>query len=68
MIKASYLRNYFLFHINYFSYDHALQLNPNFDAAWNNKGSALNSLGRHQEALEAYFLFFKFLLLFRLII
>ena len=56
------------FNINYFSYDHALQLNPNLDEAWNNKGSALNNLGRHQEALEAYFSFFKFLLLFILII
>ena len=57
-----------IIYIKYFSYNHALQLNPNFDVALNNKGGALNNLGRHQEALEAYFSFFKFLLLFILII
>ena len=30
----------------FYSYDKAIQLNPNYTAAWNNKGIALRNLGR----------------------
>ena len=30
-----------------FSYNKAIQLNPNDDEAWNNKGNTLNNLGRY---------------------
>ncbi|NBD19038.1 MAG: tetratricopeptide repeat protein [Cyanobacteria bacterium] len=33
-------------------YDKAIQLNPKILGAWNNKGIALNQLGRYQEAVE----------------
>ena len=49
----SFFKFFIIIYINYFSCNHALQLNPNFDAAWNNKGYTLNDLGRYQEALEA---------------
>lgn len=35
------------------AYDRALTLNPNFAAAWRNKGNALNDLKRYEEALAA---------------
>ncbi|CAD8214671.1 unnamed protein product [Paramecium octaurelia] len=33
-------------------YEKAISINPKFDLAWNNKGSALNSLNRYQEAIR----------------
>jgi tetratricopeptide (TPR) repeat protein len=35
-------------------FDWALTLQPNFDAAWNNKGLALHHLGKYEEALKCY--------------
>ena len=37
----------------FFSFNQAIQLNPNNDKSWNNKGTALNYLGKYQEAVEA---------------
>jgi heparosan-N-sulfate-glucuronate 5-epimerase len=36
------------------SYDRAIELNPQFAGAWNNKGDALGVLGRHEEAIKAF--------------
>ncbi len=36
------------------AYERALALNPEFKAAWNNKGNTLEELKRHDEALKAY--------------
>ena len=35
------------FYSMFFSLNQAIQLNPNDDVAWNNKGGALNSLGKY---------------------
>ena len=35
-------------------YNKAIELNPNYDAAWNNKGNTLENLGRREEALQCY--------------
>ena len=35
-------------------YDRALEINPNFVEAWNNKGNVLDELGRYEEAIECY--------------
>ena len=43
------INKYFL---NITSYNHCIQLDYKFTAAWNNKGEVLNSLGRYDEALE----------------
>ena len=37
----------------FFSYNQAIQLNPKNDNAWNNKGIALDNLGKYSEAVEA---------------
>jgi tetratricopeptide (TPR) repeat protein len=42
------------FHSAIVSYDHALELNPNFDEALINRGAALFNLGRYEEALADY--------------
>ena len=34
------------------SYDKALQIDSNYLDAWNNKGSALNNLGKYEKAIE----------------
>jgi len=34
-------------------YDKVLKINPNDTEAWNNKGNALNKLGRYKEAVES---------------
>ena len=34
------------------SYDKALQINSNYSIAWNNKGLALNNLGKYEKAIE----------------
>jgi tetratricopeptide (TPR) repeat protein len=31
----------------------AIQIKPNYAAAWNNKGNGLNNLGRYEEAIKA---------------
>ena len=36
------------------SYDKAIEINPNFDDAWNNRGIALKDLGRHEQAVASY--------------
>ena len=36
------------------AYDKALQLNPDFSEAYNNRGNAKSSLGRHEEAIADY--------------
>jgi tetratricopeptide (TPR) repeat protein len=36
------------------AYDHALEIKPDKDQAWNNKGVALGNLGRYEEAIAAY--------------
>ena len=36
------------------SYDKALQLKPDDDVAWNNRGYALGNLGRWDEAIASY--------------
>ena len=36
------------------AYDKAIAINPMNAASWNNKGFALNILGRNEEAIEAY--------------
>ena len=42
--KGNYYNNY-----NYLlrSYDHATQLDPKYTDAWNNKGNAMDNLGRY---------------------
>jgi tetratricopeptide (TPR) repeat protein len=35
-------------------FDKALQLNPNFPAAWYNKGYTLHLLGKYNEAIQCY--------------
>ncbi len=34
--------------------DHALSINPQYDSAWNNRGIALDDLGRKEEAIASY--------------
>ncbi len=36
------------------SYDKAVEIQPNLDAAWNNRGFALDELGRNEEAIASY--------------
>jgi tetratricopeptide (TPR) repeat protein len=36
------------------SYDKALEINPDDDQAWNNRGSALDNLERYEEAIASY--------------
>jgi len=36
------------------AFDKAIRLDPNYDAAWNNKGIALKLLGRTTEANAAF--------------
>jgi tetratricopeptide (TPR) repeat protein len=36
------------------SYEQAIKLDPNNYAAYNNKGTALNDLGRYDEALKVF--------------
>jgi tetratricopeptide (TPR) repeat protein len=36
------------------SYDHALELKPDKDAAWYNRGISLSNLGRYEEAISSY--------------
>ncbi len=36
------------------SYEHAVQIKPNFRRAWNNKGNALRKLGRYEQSIETY--------------
>jgi tetratricopeptide (TPR) repeat protein len=36
------------------SCERAIELQPDYASAWNNKGIVLNELGRYEEALEAY--------------
>jgi tetratricopeptide (TPR) repeat protein len=36
------------------AYDRAIKLDPDFAAAWNNKGVALNNLSKHNEAMDAF--------------
>ncbi len=36
------------------AYDRAIEIKPDYDAAWNNRGNALDNLGRHEEAIAAY--------------
>ncbi|MGK7929086.1 MAG: tetratricopeptide repeat protein [Spirulina sp.] len=36
------------------SYDKAVEINPNYDAAWYNRGVALYNLGRYEEAIASY--------------
>lgn len=36
------------------SYDEAINLNPNYISAWNNKGIALFRLGRYEDAIGCY--------------
>ena len=35
-------------------YDHALEINPDFEDAWDSKGKTLAELGRYGEALECF--------------
>jgi tetratricopeptide (TPR) repeat protein len=35
-------------------YDKAIELDPNYIAAWNNKGLALSKSGKYEEAIEHY--------------
>ena len=35
-------------------YDKALEINPKYANAWDNKGSALHELGKYNEAIECY--------------
>jgi tetratricopeptide (TPR) repeat protein len=35
-------------------YDNALEIDPNHAATWNNKGAALNELGKYNEAIECF--------------
>ena len=35
-------------------FDKIIQLNPKSAMAWNNKGTALGSLGMHEKALQAF--------------
>ena len=34
------------------SYDKSLQIDSNYSIAWNNKGLALNNLGKYEKAIE----------------
>ena len=34
--------------------DKALEINPRYAEAWNNKGLTLDELGKHQEAMKCY--------------
>jgi tetratricopeptide (TPR) repeat protein len=36
------------------AYDEAIRLNPNYAAAWYNKGRALDAQGKYDEAIKAY--------------
>ena len=42
------LINYLLF----FSFDQAIQLDPKNSSVWDNKGYALNDLGKYEEAVN----------------
>ena len=35
-------------------YDQAIAINPDYDAAWNNRGLALNELGKYEPAITSY--------------
>ncbi|MEG3057263.1 MAG: tetratricopeptide repeat protein [Methanoculleus sp.] len=35
-------------------YDRALEIDPEYAIAWNNKGAALANLGRYDEAIQCY--------------
>jgi superkiller protein 3 len=36
------------------SYDKALEIKPDFHEAWNNRGNALDNLGRLEDAIASY--------------
>ena len=36
------------------AFDKAIKLNPHKSEAWDNKGNALDDLGKHDEAIIAY--------------
>lgn len=36
------------------AFNKALEIDPQYADAWNNKGFALNFLGRHDEAIKAF--------------
>ena len=38
---------FFLLFILLFSYEEALKIDPKYSSAWNNKGSALDHLGKY---------------------
>jgi len=40
-------------------YDNALKINPNLAGAWNNKGNALDELGRYKELICVHALCFS---------
>ena len=40
-----------IFYLN-FSYDKAIEINPNNDVYWNNKGNAFYDLNKYEEALK----------------
>ncbi len=42
------------FHTALASFNRAIEIQPNYHLAWNNKGSALNDLRRHEESLNCY--------------
>ena len=42
------------------SLDKSLQIDSNFAYAWNNKGLALNNLGKYEKAIEWQFLFYYY--------
>ena len=56
---------FYLF-INYFSCDQAIKLNQKDDAIWNNKGYALNRLGKYQEAIDWWDLIIRLIINFNL--
>jgi tetratricopeptide (TPR) repeat protein len=35
-------------------YDRSIEIYPNFDRAWSNKGAAMSKLGRHEEAISCF--------------
>ena len=43
---------YFIINLSLISFDKALQIDSNFSSAWNNKGTALNNLGKYEKAIE----------------
>ena len=40
-----------IFYLN-FSYDKAIEINPNNDVYWNNKGNVFYNLNKYEEALK----------------